>query len=105
MPKIVHLFLSQLANEIAHKEAERSEMERVRMELVLEEQEERERMKEAADIERQMRQKIEMQMTHAQQMHYKTLRMEAEKEEEDTFRKQVTNGLPLRALYRPLSKI
>ena len=42
-----------------------------------------------AEIERQIRQKIEMQSTHAQQMHYKALRMQAEKEEEDEFRKQV----------------
>ncbi|RUS73281.1 hypothetical protein EGW08_018954 [Elysia chlorotica] len=79
----------QLAQDIARKEAERTEMERVRMELVLEEQEERERQKEMSELERQIRQKIEMQSTHAQQMHYKALRMQAEKEEEDEFRKQM----------------
>ena len=36
----------QLSREIARKEADRAEMEKVRMELVLEEQEERERQKE-----------------------------------------------------------
>ena len=40
----------QLSREIARKEADRAEMEKVRMELVLEEQEERERQKEMVNF-------------------------------------------------------
>jgi hypothetical protein len=39
-------FVLQLSEEIARRDAEREEMERIRMELVLEEQEEKERQKE-----------------------------------------------------------
>lgn len=78
-----------LAEDIARKEAEREEMERIRMELYLEEQEEKEREKEKDDMEKRIRQKLELQETHAQQMHFKNLRRQAELEEEDEFRKQM----------------
>lgn len=42
-----------------------------------------------SELEKQIRQKIEMQTTHAQQMHFKALRQEAEREEEEAFKKQV----------------
>ncbi|XP_069102255.1 meiosis-specific nuclear structural protein 1-like [Argopecten irradians] len=78
-----------LAEEISRQDAEREEMERVRMELYLEEQEEKERMKEKSDIEARIRQKIELQQTHAQQMHFKNLRKAAQEEEEEEFRQQM----------------
>ena len=40
-------------------------------------------------MERRLRQRIEMQNMHAQQMHFKALRVQAEKEEEEEFRRQV----------------
>ena len=40
-------------------------------------------------MERRIRQRLELQGQHAQQMHYKVLRQEAEKQEEENFRKQV----------------
>lgn len=44
-----------------------------------------------AEIEKQIRQKVELQTTHAQQMHFKALRQEAERQEEEEFKKQVCN--------------
>lgn len=41
------------------------------------------------DLENRLRQRIELQKTHAQQMQYKAMRVQAEKEEEDQFRQQV----------------
>lgn len=78
-----------LAEEIARQEEERDEMERVRIELSLEEQEERERMKERDNMEKRIRQRLELQETHAQQMHFKNLRRQAELDEEDEFRRQM----------------
>ncbi|KAK7497864.1 hypothetical protein BaRGS_00010998 [Batillaria attramentaria] len=78
-----------LSEQIAAKEREREEMERVRLELHLEEQEEKERQQEKMDMENRIRQRIELQHTHAQQMHFKALRIQAEKEEEDQFRQQM----------------
>ncbi|XP_055955731.1 meiosis-specific nuclear structural protein 1 [Patella vulgata] len=79
----------QLSEKIAAREKEREEMERVQMELYLEEQEERERRKELSEVERKFRQRIDLQETHARQMHFKALRLQAEKDEEEIFR-QVT---------------
>lgn len=42
------------------------------------------------DVELRLRQKLEMQGTHARQMQYKALRVQAEKEEEEQFQKQVS---------------
>ena len=80
-----------MAEDIARKDAERDEMERIRMELHLEEQEERERQKERELLERRIRQRLELQGQHAQQMHFKQLRQQAEKEEEENFRQQVSS--------------
>lgn len=78
-----------LAEDIAAKDAAREEMERIRMELYLEEQEEKERQKERDDMERRIRQRLELQSTHAQQMHFKNLRRKAEEDEEEEFRQQM----------------
>ncbi|XP_048749255.1 meiosis-specific nuclear structural protein 1-like [Ostrea edulis] len=78
-----------LAEDIAAKDAAREEMERIRMELYLEEQEEKERQKERDDMERKIRQRLELQSQHAQQMHFKNLRRKAEEDEEEEFRQQM----------------
>ena len=79
----------QLAEEIARRDAEAEEMERVRLDLYLEEQEEKERRKEMKETERRIRQRLELQSTHAQQMHYKALRVAAQRDEEEAFRQQM----------------
>lgn len=78
-----------LAEEISRRDNERVEMERVRLELHLEEQEEKEREKEKMAVERRIRQKVELQSQHAQQMHFKALRVQAEQDEEEQFRQQM----------------
>lgn len=40
-------------------------------------------------MERRIRQRLELQSTHAQQMHFKNLRRKAEEDEEEEFRQQV----------------
>lgn len=40
-------------------------------------------------MERRIRQRLELQEQHAQQMHFKQLRQDAQKEEEEQFRQQV----------------
>ena len=40
-------------------------------------------------MEKRIRQRLELQSTHAQQMHFKTLRRKAEEDEEEEFRQQV----------------
>ncbi|XP_013399198.1 meiosis-specific nuclear structural protein 1-like [Lingula anatina] len=42
-----------------------------------------------AAIERQLRERLELQRQHAEQMRYKAMRQQAEKEEEDEFRRQM----------------
>jgi hypothetical protein len=53
-------------------------------------------------MEKRIRQKLELQQTHAQQMHFTNLRRKAEEDEEDEFRKQVLFLLDYRS---PPSKI
>jgi hypothetical protein len=55
-------------------------------------------------MEKRIRQKLELQQTHAQQMHFKNLRRKAEADEEDEFRKQVLFLLDYRS-PPPASKI
>ena len=68
------------------------EMERVRQELYLEEQEESERQKERAEIERQIRQRLELQKTYQEQLRLKEMRRQAEIEEEEEFKRQVSDN-------------
>ena len=79
----------QLANKIRAEKESRSEMERLRQELYLEEQEETARAMEKADIEKKIRQRLELRQAHMEQMYYKEARNEAEKQEEEIFRQQM----------------
>ena len=64
-------------------------MERIRLELHLEEQEELTRQRELDLMEKRIRQRLELQRTEAEQKHYKQMRKAMEKEEEENFKKQV----------------
>jgi len=79
----------RLANKIRAEKEARSEMERLRQELYLEEQEETARVMEKAEIETKIRQRLELRQAHMEQMYYKTARNEAEKQEEEVFRQQM----------------
>lgn len=78
-----------LADKIAREQKIKEEREQILLDLVLEEQEEAEQAKEQAEKERQLRQRIELQQTHRAQMEFKQMRMQAEAEEEDAFRRQM----------------
>jgi len=79
----------KLSNQIRQDREAKDEMERVRQELYLEEQEEMARNMEREDIEKKMRQRIELRLAHQEQMSYKHARREAEEFEEETFRQQM----------------
>lgn len=82
---------TQLTEDIRKKREFEDEMERVRQELYLEEQEEAERQKEMAEIERRIRQRLELQQTYQQQLQLKEYRRQAELKEEEEFKQQVSN--------------
>ncbi|KAM9366973.1 LOW QUALITY PROTEIN: zinc finger protein 280C-like [Symphorus nematophorus] len=76
-----------LSDKIEEERQQREEMERVREELHLEEQEEANRQREIEEMENKIRQRLMMQRTCQEQMAFKEMRRQAEKEEEDAFRK------------------
>lgn len=80
---------TRLANKIRAEKEARSEMERLRQELYLEEQEQTAREMERAEIEKKIRQRLELRQAHMEQMYYKKARNEAEKQEEEVFRQQM----------------
>lgn len=80
---------TRLANKIRAEKEARSEMERLRQELYLEEQEQTAREMERAEIEKKIRQRLELRQAHMEQMYYKTARNEAEQQEEEVFRQQM----------------
>merc|ERR550519_3110243 len=79
----------RLANKIRAEKEASSEMERLRQGLYLEEQEQTAREMEKADIERRIRQRLELRQAHEEQMYYKMARNAAEKQEEEVFRQQM----------------
>jgi hypothetical protein len=79
-----HLF-----DQIQKDKEAREEMERVRQELYQEEQEEVARNHERVEMERKLRQRLELQKQYEEQMQFKVLRESAQKEEEDRIRQQM----------------
>merc|ERR1712142_884795 len=79
----------KLSNQIRMEREARNEMERVRQELYLEEQEETARNMEREEIEKKLRQRVELRVAHQEQMNYKQARKQAEQEEEELFRQQM----------------
>ncbi|XP_017313838.1 meiosis-specific nuclear structural protein 1 isoform X1 [Ictalurus punctatus] len=75
-----------LAEKMEVEQRHREEMDRVREELYLEEQEEFARQKELEEMERRIRQRLELQQTCQEQLAFKQLRRQAEKDEEEAFR-------------------
>lgn len=79
----------KLFTQIERDREEREEMERVRQELYLEEQEELVRNHERVEIERKFRQRIDLQKQHAEQLQFKQMREHAEKDEEERIKAQM----------------
>ncbi|XP_059386557.1 meiosis-specific nuclear structural protein 1-like [Carassius carassius] len=78
-----------LSEQIEMEKREREKMERVREELHLEEQAEAARQQEIEEMEKRIRQRLELQQTCQEMMAFKQLRIQAEKEEEKTFRQMM----------------
>uniref|UniRef100_A0A8C1VSN9 Meiosis-specific nuclear structural protein 1 n=1 Tax=Cyprinus carpio TaxID=7962 RepID=A0A8C1VSN9_CYPCA len=78
-----------LSEQIEMEKREREKMERVREELHLEEQAEAARRQEIEEMEKRIRQRLELQKTCQEMMAFKQLRIQAEKEEEKAFRQMM----------------
>ncbi|KAK3737795.1 hypothetical protein QZH41_015857 [Actinostola sp. cb2023] len=89
-----------LADKIWKNQEERDEMERIRLELHMEEQEEFERQKEMMEIENKIRQRLDLQLTRRQQLEFKEQRLQAEKDEEEEFRRKTTVCMNIKAVER-----
>lgn len=79
----------KLFDQIESEAKYREEMEQVREELYLEEQEQAVRHKERAEFERKVRQRLEMQQEHFEQVQFKAMREEAERAEEEKIKNQM----------------
>lgn len=79
----------KLFTQIEKDREEREEMERVRQELYLEEQEELVRNHERVEIERKLRQRIDLQKQHSEQIQFKAMREAAERDEEERIKVQM----------------
>ena len=82
-----------MSEKIAAERRAAEEMEQVRQELYLEEQEEKERQREAAAEAKRLHDVQEMQRVHKEQLYFKQLREEAEARELEEFRQQVSRQL------------
>lgn len=84
--EILHKMLSE---QIELEKQQREKMERAREELCLEEQAEAARLQEIEEMEKRIRQRLELQQTQQEMMAFKKLRLQAEKEEEEAFRQMM----------------
>lgn len=80
---------NRLFEQIEKDREAREEMERVRQELYLEEQEELVRNHERVEMERKIRQRLDLQKQYEEQMQYKIMRQQAEKDEEERIKQQM----------------
>ncbi|KAM4630463.1 uncharacterized protein ACJ7VT_000159 [Polymixia lowei] len=74
-----------LTEKMEMEKQQREEMERVREELLLEEQAEATRQKEIEEMEKKIRQRLALQQICQEQMAFKEMQKQAEKEEEEAF--------------------
>ncbi|KAM3877008.1 zinc finger protein 280C-like [Diretmus argenteus] len=76
-----------LSEKMEMERRQREEMERAREDLCLEEQAEAIRQREIEEMEKKIRQRLMLQQTCEEQMAFKNMRKQAEKEEEEAFRR------------------
>ncbi|XP_078540731.1 meiosis-specific nuclear structural protein 1 [Lissotriton helveticus] len=76
---------NMLAEHIQKEQRQRDELEQIRQELYLEEEAQAERQKQIAEMEKKIRQRIELQKTFEEQIAYKQVVLQAEKEEDAAF--------------------
>ncbi|XP_009952076.1 PREDICTED: meiosis-specific nuclear structural protein 1, partial [Leptosomus discolor] len=80
---------SMLAQKLEREQQKREELEQIRQELYLEEQAEAERKKEMAEIEKRIRQRVDLRQTYEEQFALKEVARQAVREEEEAFRQQM----------------
>ena len=76
-----------LAAELAENQRQKDEYERIIQDLVLAEQDEKERLKEAEKFEKDLRMKLELQRNHAIQMEHNEHRRAMEQAEIEQYRR------------------
>ncbi|NXT44961.1 MNS1 protein, partial [Pelecanoides urinatrix] len=80
---------SMIAQNLEREQQKREELEQIRQELYLEEQAETERKKEMAEIEKRIRQRLDLRQTYEEQFALKKVARQAVQEEEEAFRQQM----------------
>ncbi|NXT57095.1 MNS1 protein, partial [Pluvianellus socialis] len=80
---------STIAQNLEREQQKRAELEQIRQELYLEEQAETERKKEMAEIEKRIRQRLDLRQTYEEQLAMKKVARQAVQEEEEAFRQQM----------------
>ncbi len=85
----LRLFEYWLVIKLKKDRESREELERVRQELYLEEQEQLARNHERIEMERKLRQRIDLQKQHQEQIQFKQLREQAERDEENRIKEQM----------------
>ncbi|KFW92358.1 Meiosis-specific nuclear structural protein 1, partial [Phalacrocorax carbo] len=80
---------SMIAQNLEREQQKCEELAQICQELYLEEQEDTERQNEMAEIEKRMRQRLDLRQTYEEQFALKKVVQQAVEEEEETFRKQM----------------
>ncbi|NXQ53764.1 MNS1 protein, partial [Anthoscopus minutus] len=78
-----------LAKTMEREEQRRKEQEQIRQDLYLEEQEVMERKKEMAEIEKRIRQRLDLRQAYEEQFALKAAAQQAKREEEEALRQQI----------------
>jgi len=84
---------ASLAAELDAAQKQKDEYDRIIQDVVLAEQDEKERAKEAAKFEKELRMKLELQRNHAQQMEHNEQRRAMEQAELEQYRRQMMEKL------------
>ncbi|KAM4766038.1 meiosis-specific nuclear structural protein 1 isoform 3-T4 [Cyanocitta cristata] len=80
---------NMVAKTMEREEQRRKEQEQIRQDLYLEKQEEMERKKEMAEIEKRIRQRLDLRQTYEEQVALKAAAQQAMREEEEALRQQI----------------
>ncbi|XP_019474816.2 meiosis-specific nuclear structural protein 1 [Meleagris gallopavo] len=80
---------AMIAQNLEREQQKRDELERIRQELYLEEQLETDRKKEMAEIEKRIRQRLDLRQMYEEQFALKKIAQRAVQEEEEAFRQQM----------------
>ncbi|XP_010115627.1 PREDICTED: meiosis-specific nuclear structural protein 1, partial [Chlamydotis macqueenii] len=80
---------SMVAQNLEREQQKREELEKIRLELCLEEQAETERKREMVEIEKRIRQRLDLRQTYEEHIALKKVLQQATQDEEEAFRQQM----------------